>query len=155
MNLERLYFLREEFEMTQEELGRIIGVKKYSISNWERGKEIIPLEKLNAISNYYNVSLDYILSLSKDKKIVNKNELDKVQIGLKLKKIRIMNNLTQRELAKILHTTHSVIWSYETGRNMILTAFAYDFCKKFNVSLDWLCSKTVSDDSYIDIMIKN
>ena len=43
MNLERLYFLREEFEMTQEELGRIIGVKKYSISNWERGKEIIPL----------------------------------------------------------------------------------------------------------------
>lgn len=155
MNLERLYFLREEFEMTQEELGGIIGVKKYSISNWERGKEIIPLEKLNAISNYYNVSLDYILSLSKDKKIVNKNELDKVQIGLKFKKIRIMNNLTQRELAKILHTTHSVIWSYETGRNMILTAFAYDFCKKFNVSLDWLCSKTVSDDSYIDIMIKN
>ena len=155
MNLERLYFLREEFEMTQEELGRIIGVKKYSISNWERGKEIIPLEKLNAISNYYNVSLDYILSLSKDKKIVNKNELDKVQIGLKFKKIRIMNNLTQRELAKILHTTHSVIWSYETGRNMILTAFAYDFCKKFNVSLDWLCTKTVSDDSYIDIMIKN
>lgn len=155
MNLEHLYFLREEFEMTQEELGRIIGVKKYSISNWERGKEIIPLEKLNAISNYYNVSLDYILSLSKDKKIVNKNELDKVQIGLKFKKIRIMNNLTQRELAKILHTTHSVIWSYETGRNMILTAFAYDFCKKFNVSLDWLCSKTVSDDSYIDIMIKN
>ena len=66
-----------------------------------------------------------------------------------------MNNLTQRELAKILHTTHSVIWSYETGRNMILTAFAYDFCKKFNVSLDWLCSKTVSDDSYIDIMTKN
>lgn len=155
MNLERLYFLREEFDMTQEELGRIIGVKKYSISNWERGKEIIPLEKLNAISNYYNVSLDYILSLSKDKKIVNKNELDKVQIGLKLKKIRIMNNLTQRELAKILHTTHSVIWSYETGRNMILTAFAYDFCKKFNVSLDWLCSKIVSDDSYIDIMTKN
>lgn len=155
MNLERLYFLREESEMTQEELGRIIGVKKYSISNWERGKEIIPLEKLNAISNYYNVSLDYILSLSKDKRIVNKNELDKVQIGLKLKKIRIMNNLTQRELAKILHTTHSVIWSYETGKNMILTAFAYDFCKKFNVSLDWLCSKTVSDDSYIDITTKN
>ena len=154
MNLEHLYFLREEFEMTQEELGRIIGVKKYSISNWERGKEIIPLEKLNAISNYYNVSLDYILSLSKDKKIVNKNELDKVQIGLKFKKIRIMNNLTQRELAKILHTTHSVIWSYETGRNMILTAFAYDFCKKFNVSLDWLCSITVSDDIYIYIMIK-
>lgn len=155
MNLERLYFLREESEMTQEELGRIIGVKKYSISNWERGKEIIPLEKLNAISNYYNVSLDYILSLSKDKRIVNKNELDKVQIGLKLRKIRIMNNLTQRELAKILHTTHSVIWSYETGKNMILTAFAYDFCKKFNVSLDWLCSKTVSDDSYIDITTKN
>lgn len=141
MNFERIYFLREENEMTQEQLGSIVGVKKYSISNWERGKEIIPLEKLNAISNYFNISMDYLLLLSNDRKIINKNELNKIDIGKKLKKIRLERGLTQRELAKILNTTHSVIWSYENGKNMILMAFAYDFCKKFNVSLDWLCSK--------------
>lgn len=141
MNFERIYFLREENEMTQEQLGSIVGVKKYSISNWERGKEIIPLEKLNAISNYFNISMDYLLLLSNDRKIINKNELNKIDIGKKLKKIRLERGLTQRELAKILNTTHSVIWSYENGKNMILMVFAYDFCKKFNVSLDWLCSK--------------
>lgn len=143
MNFERIYFLREENEMTQEQLGNIVGVKKYSISNWERGKEIIPLEKLNTISNYFNISMDYILSLSNDRNKVKINELNKKDIGKKLKKVRLEYGLTQRELANILNTTHSVIWSYETGKNMILMAFAYDFCKKFNVSLDWLCSKKI------------
>ena len=49
MNLERLYFLREEFDLTQEDIGKIVGTKKYSIYNWESGKEIIPLSKLKEI----------------------------------------------------------------------------------------------------------
>ena len=51
-------------------------------------------------------------------------------------------DLTQRELAAILNTTHSVIWSYETGKRLILTAFAFQLCKKYNLSLDWLCGKS-------------
>lgn len=142
MNLERLYFLRENTELTQEEMGAIIGVKKFSISNWEHSKEIIPLDKLNIYSNYFNISMDYILKLTDNKQASLKIEtLDKIEIGKKIKKIRTENNLSQRELAVILNTTHSVIWSYETGKNLILTAFAFEICKHFNISLDWLCGK--------------
>lgn len=142
MNLERLYFLRENTELTQEEMGAIIGVKKFSISNWEHSKEIIPLDKLNIYSNYFNISMDYILKLTDNKQASLKIEtLDKIEIGKKIKKIRTENNLSQRELAAILNTTHSVIWSYETGKNLILTAFAFEICKHFNISLDWLCGK--------------
>lgn len=142
MNLERLYFLRENTELTQEEMGAIIGVKKFSISNWEHSKEIIPLDKLNIYSNYFNISMDYILKLTDNKQASLKIEtLDKIEIGKKIKKIRTENNLSQRELATILNTTHSVIWSYETGKNLILTAFAFEICKHFNISLDWLCGK--------------
>jgi len=142
MNLERLYFLRENTELTQEEMGAIIGVKKFSISNWEHSKEIIPLDKLNIYSNYFNISMDYILKLTNNKQASLKIEtLDKIEIGKKIKKIRTENNLSQRELATILNTTHSVIWSYETGKNLILTAFAFEICKHFNISLDWLCGK--------------
>lgn len=146
MNLERLYFLREKCDLTQEQMGKIVGVKKFSISNWEKTKEIIPLEKLNIYSNYFNISLDYILNLSDNPKSnLNKNHiLDKSDIGNRLKQLRTKNNLTQREMAKILNTTQSTVWSYETGKTLILTAFAYQICKYFNVSMDWICGKSKS-----------
>ena len=142
MNLERLYFLREEHDLTQEEMGKIVGTKKYSIYNWESGREIIPLSKLNTYSNYFKVSMDYILKLN-NKKNSNFNilELDKKVIGKNIKYIREQHNLTQRDLAKVLNTTQSVIWAYETGKTLILTAFAYELCKKYNLSLDYLCGK--------------
>lgn len=143
MNTERLFFLREECDLTQEEMGKIVGTKKYSICNWEKGKEIIPLSKLNEYSNYFNVSIDYILKLSDNKnKMINKCALDKNKIGNNIKNIREINSLTQRQLAEILNTTHSAIWAYESGKAMILTAFAYQICKEFNISMDYLCCKT-------------
>lgn len=45
------------------------------------------------------------------------------------------------DLAKSLNTTQSTIWAYETGRTLILTAFAYQICVKYNVSMDWLCGR--------------
>lgn len=149
MDLERLYFLRENTELTQSEMGAIVSVKKFSISNWEHSKEIIPLDKLNIYSNYFNTSMDYILKLTNNKTpSSNLENLDKVEIGKKIKNLRIANNLSQRELATILNTTHSVICSYETGKNLILTAFAFEICKYFNISLDWLCGK--KENSMID-----
>jgi len=143
MNLERLFFLREKSDLTQEEMGLIIGVKKYSICNWEHSKEIIPLEKLNIYSNHFKVSLDYILCLSDNEQSNLKYTqiLNKKEIGLRLKRLRIKNNLTQRDIAKILNTTQSAVWSYENGKTLILTAFAYEISKHFNVSMDWICGK--------------
>lgn len=143
MNLERLFFLREKNDLTQEEMGQIIGVKKYSICNWEHSKEIIPLEKLNIYSNHFKVSLDYILCLSdtEQSNLKYTQILNKKEIGLRLKSLRIKNNLTQRDIAKILNTTQSAVWSYENGKTLILTAFAYEISKHFNVSMDWICGK--------------
>jgi len=143
MNLERLFFLREKSDLTQEEMGLIIGVNKYSICNWEHSKEIIPLEKLNIYSNHFKVSLDYILCLSDNEQSNLKYTqiLNKKEIGLRLKRLRIKNNLTQRDIAKILNTTQSAVWSYENGKTLILTAFAYEISKHFNVSMDWICGK--------------
>lgn len=143
MNIERLFFLREEHDITQEKMGEIVGTKKYSICKWEKGNEIIPLTKLNEYSNYFDVSIDYILKLSDNKnKSANKCLLNKNIIGENIKNIRKSNNLTQRQLAKMLNTTHSAIWAYESGKTMILTAFAYQICKEFNISMDYLCGKT-------------
>ena len=86
--------------------------------------------------------MDYILKLSNDKnKNTSKNELDKSIIGKNIKIIREKHNLSQRNLAKALNTTQSTIWAYEIGKTLILTAFAYQICLKYNISMDWLCGK--------------
>ena len=142
MNFERLFFLREEKDLTQEDMGKILNVSRVAISQWETGKEIIPLEKLNAYSNYFNVSLDYILQISnvKEYKIVNKS-LDPKIVGKRLLYIRHKFDITQEELANDLNTTHSTISAYESGKTLILTCFAYEIAIKYKLSLDWLCGK--------------
>lgn len=87
--------------------------------------------------------MDYILKIDNRKYMKESCNiiLDKKVIGNNIKLVRENNNLTQRQLAKILNTTHSVIWAYESGKTMILTAFAYQLCKKFNLSMDWLCGR--------------
>lgn len=85
MNFERLFFLREEKDLTQEDMGKILNVSRVAISQWETGKEVIPLEKLNIYSNYFNVSLDYILQISnvKQYKIINKS-IDPKKVGKRI-----------------------------------------------------------------------
>lgn len=142
MNFERLYFLREDKDLTQEQLGKALNVSRVAISQWESNKEIISLTKLNMYSNYFNVSLDYIVGLSDEKQTNNLNiKLDKKLIGTRLQEFRNKFNITQEQLANELNTSHSTISAYESGKTLILTGFAYTIAKKYNISLDWLCGK--------------
>lgn len=142
MNFERLYFLRENKDLTQTEMGNILKVSRVAISQWENNKEIIPLDKLNIYSNYFNVSLDYIVGLSNKKQTTNLNiELDKKIIGTKIKDFRKKFNISQEQLANELNTSHSTISAYEKGKTLILTVFAYTIAKNYKISLDWLCGK--------------
>lgn len=144
MNEKRLFDLREYNDLLQKEVAEHLGIRQQTYSLWEKGTKIIPLKHLNNLCNYYNVTMDYVLGLSnnKTKTNINKlNELNKKEIGLRIKKIREENNLTLRDLASILNTTSSTISAYETGKTLILTAFAYQICKKYNISLDWLCGR--------------
>ena len=142
MNFERLLFLREEKDLRQIDIANILKVNRVNISNWEHGKEIIPIDKLNIYANYFNTSMDYILKINDNrKKITDNSTLDKSVIGKRLKEIRTINKITQKDLAKILNTTQSTISDYENGVNLILTSFAYQICVKYNISMDWLCGR--------------
>lgn len=120
-----------------------MNVSKSNYARWETNESIIPLKHLNNLCNYFNVSMDYMTGLSKERNynITNK-KLNKELIGKRLKEFRDNNNLTQEGLAKQINTSHSTISAYESGKTMLLTAFAYDICKKYNISLDYLCGRT-------------
>ena len=147
MNFERLFLLRQSNGLTQDQMGEILGVKRVAVSQWENTKEIIPLDKLNIYSNYFMVSLDYIVGLDDNKKEVTKIKLNKNIIGKNLRRLRKEFNLTQEDLADVLNTSHSTISAYESGKTTLLTAFAFQICTKYRISLDWLCGK--SSEMYI------
>lgn len=140
---EKLFTIREENELTQIELAKIVGVDRSIISKWETNKEVIPLKHLNVIANYFSVSFDYLAGLSKIKKYDNINkDLDLTLIGSRVREFRKDNKLTLRDLAKVLNTSSSTISAYETGKVLITTNFAYNIAFKYHISLDWLCGKT-------------
>lgn len=57
----RLKELRTQSQLTQLELADKIGVNKQTISQYERGVRRPDLETLEALSDYFNVSADFML----------------------------------------------------------------------------------------------
>ena len=48
---ERLRDLRDDNNLKQIEMAKILGITQANYSRWETGKELIPLEKLNILCN--------------------------------------------------------------------------------------------------------
>ena len=54
--------LRKERNLTQDELGMQIGVTNKTISRWENGNYLPPVEMLQILSNKFDVSINEILN---------------------------------------------------------------------------------------------
>ena len=59
--------LRLERGLSQAQLGQIIGVKRYSIYTYEKGKSYPDVPHLIALADYFKVSLDYLVGRSDTK----------------------------------------------------------------------------------------
>ena len=55
--------LREDKDLKQEDIAKVLNMKQQQYSNYECGKRALPLEHLITLCKYYNVSADYILGL--------------------------------------------------------------------------------------------
>lgn len=134
--------IRQDLDLTQKTMSEKIGVKQGVYSRWENGKEIIPLRRLVKFCNITSFRMDYITGLTRVEKYNPiKKEIDPKECGERLKKWRKENNVTQKELATFLNTTQSTISAYESGKVLILTAFAYQIAKKYRISMDWICGR--------------
>ena len=62
--------LRIENHLTQEQLGQQIGVTNKTISRWETGNYLPPIECLILLSDFYKISINEILS---GKRVLDEN----------------------------------------------------------------------------------
>ena len=56
--------LREERSLNQEEVAKILGIARQTYNHYETKEKIIPIKHLVKLSNYFNVSIDYMLGLT-------------------------------------------------------------------------------------------
>ncbi len=57
----RIRDLREDRDMTQTEMGKILSCSQRVYSNYERGELDIPTDILIKLADFHEVSVDYIL----------------------------------------------------------------------------------------------
>lgn len=68
MNIHRLKDLREDSDLTQSDLAKILKTTQQQYSKYEIGVRLIPIDKLNKLADFYKTSTDYILGRTNNKK---------------------------------------------------------------------------------------
>lgn len=137
MKFEKMKTIREDRELKQWQIAEELNVDRTTYSGWETGKDTIPLRKLYELSNYYKLSIDYIVGLFPKKQYIYTGDfIDPIIVGKKLKKLRAKNNLKQKDLIKMLNISPSSYSAYENGQVLIQTSFIYEIAKKYDASID-------------------
>ena len=70
--------LREDMDMTQQELAAKLNIRQSTLSQYENGQRQIPLNTLIQLALLFNTSTDYLLGLTNERnpypRITNKSE---------------------------------------------------------------------------------
>ena len=59
----RIRDLREDKDLSQEDLAKLLNISQTTYSRYETGKLDIPSQSLIALAKFYHVSVDYLLGL--------------------------------------------------------------------------------------------
>ncbi|MBQ3308066.1 MAG: helix-turn-helix transcriptional regulator [Bacilli bacterium] len=128
---------REDMDLTQRDVSKLLHLHSSTISGWETGKDTIPIEHLIKYANEFSLSLDYLFGLIPRNEKYYPVELDLVQLAHNLTELRLQNHFTQNEVAKKLNTSQAAYSHYENSINIIPTNFIYGLTKIYsNFSID-------------------
>lgn len=61
MNLKRMRDLREDNDLTQEQVAIYLNIRREQYNLYERQKRTIPIDLLSKLAKLYNTSIDYIV----------------------------------------------------------------------------------------------
>jgi len=65
---ERLRSIREDADLTQAQLGRLLNKSQQGYNHIEAGRAELKIDDLIKLCKYYNLSADYIIGLTDEKR---------------------------------------------------------------------------------------
>ncbi len=77
---ERLRDLRDEHELTQVKVAKLLGVSQAAYQRYESGDRAVPDEVKIFLAQYYNVTIDYLLGKTNDRASAIISDLDNKKV---------------------------------------------------------------------------
>ena len=60
---ERLKDIREDNDLTQTDVAKLLQTTRQQVSKWETGAQMMGVDKYIKLAQHYNISVDYLLGL--------------------------------------------------------------------------------------------
>lgn len=134
--------LRNEKDLTQEELCKDLKLNRNTYNNWERGIVMLPVDIADKLSIYYNVKLSCIFGIEQIIKYDYKIKKMNYNILLSnLTKLKQENKNTFDELGLYLKCTGATCQRYFTSKIKIPMDRLILLAEFYNIDLDKLCNK--------------
>lgn len=71
MKFKRIKYLREDHDLLQKDVAKLLGISQQYYSEYEKGNRTIPIQHLITLSKFYGTSIDYMVGLSDINSYVN------------------------------------------------------------------------------------
>ncbi|MDO4274650.1 MAG: helix-turn-helix transcriptional regulator [Eubacteriales bacterium] len=66
---QRIQDLRTDSDLSQRQISEILHISQRSYSHYETGSRNIPIEMLIRLADYYDISIDYLVGRTNNKKM--------------------------------------------------------------------------------------
>ena len=135
--------LRIKNNLTQKDVSDLLKVSVNTYKLYETGLRVMTLAELNILSNFYDVSLNALLGITKNLKCVNVNKrINYKMLVFYLRYLRKKFGYTQKTLGEKFNVAPNSISRYETKPRLISIYYLQRFAKEFHISIDYICDKT-------------
>ena len=68
MNIERLKEIREDKDLYQKDVAKVLNIPQQNYSRYELGIVSMPIEKYVLLASFYATSIDYLVGLTNERK---------------------------------------------------------------------------------------
>lgn len=162
---EKIYKLRSDKGISQETMAFDLGVSRQAVSKWETDQSLPDLDKIKLLSDYFEVSIDYLVKEIEIEKVnqtietipVSEEETNKKYDSNKIKRIvRIMLktaiSLTIMYLVYYLICVFGQAYIVELGKNWTFVFPTVDFIEKliqcsFVIVISFIMLKRLKKDT--------
>jgi len=138
----RIKDLREDHDYTQDYIANYLETNRSSYANWESGDNLIPLDKLDMLSVFYNVPFSYLLGIkNKFDKSIKIKKIDYDKLLENLNNYRNELNLTYQQIADYLKVSKATAFKYYNEQLTIPTDALVLLGELNKCDIDELCNK--------------
>lgn len=68
IDFSRLKEIRKDKDLTQQDIAKVLSTSQVQYSRYEMGIRLLPIDKLVILADFYNVSTDYLLGITNERK---------------------------------------------------------------------------------------